>query len=160
MRPRPRRCLPRSNISAGVEPSSPALILVHQARLLVGKPLVAALEALMPDTAEYASIIVDTAAGFELNMTKMRAITEDYTATAEEMQGDADEPYTAGTRAEATALMAGVGAFFRTVEPSSPIPMVLGRAERFVNQSFQAIIADLIPKRSAYSEQNLGLETV
>ena len=131
-----------------LEPSSPALILVHQARLLVGKPLVAALEALMPDTAEHASIIVDTAAGFELNMTKMRAITEDYAATAEETQGDADEPYTAGTRAEATALMAGVGAFFRTVEPSSPIPMVLGRAERFVNQSFQSIIADLIPKKS------------
>ena len=131
-----------------LEPSSPALILVHQARLLVGKPLVAALEALMPDTAEHASIIVDTAAGFELNMTKMRAITEDYAATAEETQGDADEPYAAGTRAEATALMAGVGAFFRTVEPSSPIPMVLGRAERFVNQSFQSIIADLIPKKS------------
>jgi type VI secretion system protein ImpA len=131
-----------------VEPSSPALILVHQARLLVGKPLVAALEALMPDTAEHASIIVDMAAGFELNMTKMRAITEDFAATAEEAQGDADEPYTAGTRAEATALMAGVGAFFRTVEPSSPIPMVLSRAERFVNQSFQAIIADLIPKKS------------
>jgi len=132
-----------------LEPSSPALILVHQARLLVGKPLVSALEALMPDTAETASIIVDTAAGFELNMTKMRAITEDYASGADGMGGDADEPFTAETRAEASALMAGVGAFFRTVEPSSPIPMVLGRAERFMNLSFQAIIADLIPKRNA-----------
>lgn len=131
------------------EPSSPALILVHQARLLVGKPLVAALEALMPDTAEQASIVVDTAAGFELNMTKMRAITEDYMAMADDVSGDADEPFTAETRASATALMAGVSVFFRAVEPSSPIPMVLARAERFMNQNFQAIIADLIPKKSS-----------
>ena len=73
----------------------------------------------------------------------------EYRQQGEDMQGDADEPYTADTRAEAAAIMAGVGAFFRTVEPSSPIPMVLGRAERFMNLSFQAIIADLVPKREA-----------
>jgi type VI secretion system protein ImpA len=133
-----------------MEPSSPALLLVHEARQLIGKPLVAALEALMPDNAEYASIVVDSAVGFEFNMTKMRAIIEDYVATAEAATSEDEIPeFTAGTRAEAVALITGVAAFFRTVEPSSPIPMVLGRAERFVSQNFQTIITDLMPKKSA-----------
>lgn len=133
------------------EPSSPALILVHQARLLVGKPLVAALEALLPDHAEYASIVVDSSVGFEFNMTKMRAITEDYAATAEEAVQDTDTlpEFKAESRAQAVALMTGVAAFFRSVEPSSPIPMVLGRAERFTSQNFQSIIADLMPKKAS-----------
>ena len=59
------------------EPSSPALILIHQARMLVGKPLIAALDALMPDSAEQAVMTVDAAFGFAFNMTKMRAIIED-----------------------------------------------------------------------------------
>ena len=132
------------------EPSSPALILVHQARLLVGKPLVAALEALLPDNAEYASIVVDSSVGFEFNMTKMRAITEDYAATAEEAVQDTETlpEFRAETRPQAVALMTGVAAFFRNVEPSSPIPMVLGRAERFTSQNFQSIIADLMPKKA------------
>ncbi|MEQ1951971.1 ImpA family type VI secretion system protein [Mesorhizobium yinganensis] len=133
------------------EPSSPALILVHQARLLVGKPLVAALEALLPDHAEYASIVVDSSVGFEFNMTKMRAITEDYAATAEEAVQDADAlpEFKADSRPQAVALLSGVAGFFRSVEPSSPIPMVLGRAERFTSQNFQSIIADLMPKKAS-----------
>ncbi|PSJ56998.1 ImpA family type VI secretion system protein [Kumtagia ephedrae] len=131
------------------EPSSPALILVHQARLLVGKPLVAAIEALMPDNAEYASIVVDAASGFELNMAKMRAITDDFAAAAEEPAAGSETIFSAGTRAEAAALLAGVATYFRSVEASSPIPMLLGRAERFMSQSFQSIIAELLPKKNS-----------
>jgi type VI secretion system protein ImpA len=132
------------------EPSSPALLLVHQARQLIGKPLVAALEALMPDYAEYASIVIDPSVGFEFNMTKMRAIVEDYAASADQAAEETEIPvFEARTRAEALALISGVGAFFRSVEPSSPIPMVLGRAERFMSQSFQSIIAELMPKKAA-----------
>jgi type VI secretion system protein ImpA len=126
------------------------LLLVHQARQLIGKPLVAALEALMPDYAEYASIVIDPSVGFEFNMTKMRAIVENYSASAEETAEETDIPaFEARTRLETLALITGVGAFFRSVEPSSPIPMVLGRAERFMNQSFQSIIAELMPKKAA-----------
>jgi type VI secretion system protein ImpA len=131
------------------EPSSPALLLVHEARQLIGKPLVAALEALVPDNVEYASIVVDASVGFTFNMTKMRAIVEDYAATAEEVYSEEEIPeYSATTRPEAVALITGVSAFFRAVEPSSPIPMVLSRAERFVSQSFQTILSDLMPKPS------------
>ena len=44
---------------AAHEPSSPALILVHQARALVGKPLTHSLEILLPEAAPRA-IITDT----------------------------------------------------------------------------------------------------
>ncbi len=132
------------------EPSSPALLLVHEARQLIGKPLVAALEALVPDNVEYAAIVVDASVGFTFSMTKMRAIVEDYAATAEEVYSEEEIPeYAAATRPEAVALITAVSAFFRAVEPSSPIPMVLGRAERFVSQSFQTILTDLMPKPSA-----------
>ncbi len=131
------------------EPSSPALLLVHQARLLVGRPLVAALEALAPDAAEYATIVVDATVGFEFSMAKMRSITENYesTAVAAEEDGAPLPDYTALARPEAMALIGGVSAFFRSAEPSSPIPILLSQAERLASQSFHSIIAELLPKR-------------
>jgi type VI secretion system protein ImpA len=133
------------------EPSSPALILVHQARLLVGRPLVEALEALLPDNVEYATIPVDPTAGFSIGIAKMRTITEDYVANAEVLADDPEvvPSFEARTRAEALQLLAAVSAFYRSAEPSSPIPMMLGRAERFANQSFQSILAELMPRPSS-----------
>jgi type VI secretion system protein ImpA len=133
------------------EPSSPALILVHQSRMLVGQPLVIALDALLPDKSDQAAMVVDSNFGFEFSMAKMRAITEDYTSNADETDNDLEAvpAFDAQTRQQATALIGGVAAFFRTSEPSSPIPMLLGRAERFLNQSFQAILADIMPKKTS-----------
>jgi len=132
------------------EPSSPALILLHQARLLVGKPLVEALEALLPDNVEYATIPVDPTSGFTIGITKMRTITEDYVANAEPPETDPEDVprFLANTRAEALQLLSAVSAFYRSAEPSSPIPMMLGRAERFANQSFQSILTELMPRPS------------
>jgi type VI secretion system protein ImpA len=133
------------------EPSSPALLLIHQARMLVGKPLVTALESLLPDYAENAMLVIDSAVGFEFNMTKLRAIVEDYASVAEDYSAYEETPpaYSAQTRVEAMALLAGVSAFFRAYEPSSPVPMLLSRSERFANQSFQAILSDIMPRKTA-----------
>lgn len=133
------------------EPSSPALILIHQARLLVGKPLVRALEALLPDNVDYASMVIDSTVGFNLGIAKLREITDDYAASAEEPGVPTEETptYEAPTRPEAMRLLAAVSAYFRSAEPSSPIPMLIGRAERFVTQNFQAILTDLMPKPSS-----------
>src|SRR5690606_9725738 len=60
---------------ASCEPSSPSLILIHQARTLVGKPLVAALDLLLPETAERATISFDNRPGFQLTMPRMRSLT-------------------------------------------------------------------------------------
>jgi type VI secretion system protein ImpA len=133
------------------EPSSPALILVHQARLLVGRPLVEALEALLPDTVEYASIGIDTTAGFALGIAKMRALTEEIVADSQTFAAQEQEvpEFCAATRAEAMAILAAVSGFFRAVEPSSPVPMILGRAERFASLSFQSILNELMPRPSS-----------
>ena len=60
---------------SAAEPSAPALILVRQARLLIGKPLVAALEALAPQTAEKAVIRFDGPFKFQIDMNRMRLLS-------------------------------------------------------------------------------------
>jgi len=132
------------------EASSPALILVHQARQLVGRTLVAALEELLPETAENVTMVVDPGLGFEFSMSKMRAITEDYAANAEapyEEEVAADE-FQAETRQQAAALIVAASAYFRAAEPTSPIPVLLSKAERYLTLSFTAILADLMVKNT------------
>jgi type VI secretion system protein ImpA len=41
-------------------------------------------------------------------------------------------------------LMAEVEHFFKTAEPSSPVPMLLAKASGFANRDFNAILKDLI----------------
>lgn len=130
---------------ASCEPSSPSLILIHQARTLVGKPLVAALDLLLPETAERATISFDNRPGFQLTMPRMRSLTEAATNGAANAENGAGAPeYKAGTRQEAESLIQGVEAFFRRTEPSSPVPMLLARAKTFMNRDFSAILADMI----------------
>ncbi len=57
------------------EPSSAALLLVTQARQLVGRPLVEALEALLPTAAAKAAIDFGPSVGFRLSMDRMKALT-------------------------------------------------------------------------------------
>ena len=116
-----------------------------QARELVGKSLVEALEMLMPEGAAKAVIAFSGGPPFQLDMGKMKAITK--TAT-EGVQGDgagqAAPEFHAETRQEAEALISSVDAFFRTHEPSSPIPMLISKARAFMSRDFSAILADLI----------------
>jgi type VI secretion system protein ImpA len=128
------------------EPSSPSLILIHQARMLVGKSLVEALQILLPEAAEKALISFDAGVRFQLGMPKMKSISD--TATAEAklapngLNGHAGFVIT--TRTEAQSLLLGVDGFFRSTEPSSPIPMLLAKAKTYMNRDFAGILADLI----------------
>jgi type VI secretion system protein ImpA len=49
------------------------------------------------------------------------------------------------TRQDATRALDAVSDFFRTNEPSSPIPLLLERAKRLVAKDFLEILADLAP---------------
>jgi type VI secretion system protein ImpA len=130
---------------AHAEPSSPVLILVHQARTLVGKSLVEALEMLMPEAAEKAVIAFTGGPAFKLDMNRMKAITQTATQGAQANGADGDAcKFSASTRQEAESLISSVDAFFRTREPSSPIPMLIARARMFMNRDFSAILADLV----------------
>lgn len=127
------------------EPSSPAIILVHQARTLVGKPLVTALDTLLPQQADRALISLDNRAGLQLAMPAMRSITETVTnGAAARDEGETTREFRADTRKDAESVIHGVEAFFHKVEPSSPIPMLLAKARTYMNRDFAAILADII----------------
>src|SRR5690606_10076220 len=49
------------------------------------------------------------------------------------------------TREDATRALDAVAAFFRTNEPSSPIPLLIERAKRLVAKDFLAVLEELAP---------------
>lgn len=134
------------------EPSAPALILVHQARMLYGKPLVTALEALLPDTAVNAVLRFEGGLRFDIGLGQMKLVTDDVALT-EPLPSleDEDAPvveFSAETRNDAASLMLGVEAYYRLVEPSSPIPMLLTKARSYLNKDFSAILNELLPRET------------
>jgi type VI secretion system protein ImpA len=69
--------------------------------------------------------------------------------------GDGSQPPRAGvpgevrSRKEALAALDAVSKYFRTHEPSSPVPLVLARASRLVDMDFLAIMQEIAPDASA-----------
>ncbi|MET3900971.1 type VI secretion system protein ImpA [Devosia sp. UYZn731] len=135
------------------EASNPALVLIHQARMLIGRPLVEALESLLPDTANRATFRFETGPfPFEIDLSRMRTVTEDLLAEQGNAQGDENEESTVEpeqlptSREEAAQLLTAVEQFFRSNEPSSPVPVLLARARLFINKDFNSILVELMPK--------------
>lgn len=127
------------------ETSSPALILVAQARQLLGKPLVDVLRTLASGEADRAMIRIDAESGFQLDMDRMRDVTDSLEGSAAIVVATPGEPeFSAATRAEAIALMLGVEAFLKRAEPSSPVPLLLEKARGFQDQDFRAILRSLV----------------
>src|SRR5262245_1851885 len=131
---------------AAREPSTPALILVHQARSLVGKPLIHALEILLPDAAPRAMIKIQNEINVQLNMTQLKQLTNEMpkVANAANAAETGSETFTAESRADAMTSIAEVEHFFKVAEPSSPVPMLLTKANGYANRDFNAILKDLI----------------
>lgn len=131
-----------------MEPSSPAGLLVRQARLLIGRPLIEALEALAPSKVESASIVVDQSSGFKLDAGRIRALcaTDDRDDASYEMrarsasiQGVAME-----TREEVFDAIQAIEHFIAQTEPSSPVPMLLAQARTFMAMDFAEIMKELL----------------
>ena len=131
---------------AAHEPSTPALILVHQARTLVGKPLIHALEVLLPEAAPRAMIKIQGDINVQLNMAQLKQLTADVPKAPDGANGAAasSNAFSADSRSEAMTLVAEVEHFYKTAEPSSPVPMLLARAMGFSNRDFSAILKDII----------------
>ncbi|WP_042777575.1 ImpA family type VI secretion system protein [Sinorhizobium fredii] len=130
------------------EPSSPALILVHQARLLIGRPLVEALAALAPSRASSAVLKIDPSSGFFLDMNNMKQLT--ITIPAEESGGSGilrritSPSPTVQDRTEANAVMLVIEDFLAEREPSSPVTMLLARARTLMGSNFLSILKELL----------------
>jgi len=130
----------------GHEPSSPSFVLVRQARQLVGRPLVEALELLVPERSGRARIDFGSETGFLLTMERMRALSE----IGEPDADGPDDPdgaasFTVEDRDAAGRLMQALEGYYAAKEPSSPIPILLTRARGYLNQSFTAILAEFLP---------------
>lgn len=50
-----------------------------------------------------------------------------------------------GSRAEAVKALDAVAVYFRSSEPSSPVPLFLERAKRLIGKDFLAVLEDVVP---------------
>lgn len=148
------------------EPSSPAEVLVRQARMLVGKSFLDVMRILMPNQVSDAAIVIGASRGLRLTFDQLAAVPDEqegrdggdaedsWDAPAEAADGGEAEPaeaesapppaFKAATRAEAMALLREVGTHFRRAEPASPIPLLLEKAASFADRDFLAILKDVL----------------
>ena len=136
---------------AGAEPSSPALLLTHQARQLIGRPLVEALQLLAPAMIASASLGLDSPAGFALDLARLTALSETVLGASVDPaasgggRGPPRRAFAAPNREAAAALIASVEAYFRLAEPSSPVPLLLARARALIGRDFLELLPEIFP---------------
>lgn len=129
-----------------LEPSSPALLLVHQARALVGRSLVEAIEAFAPARVDSARIMVDPANGFSIGFERMRQLSSSVSTTVQE--ADLSDPGTSDntitTRDAAVSAMVSVERFLSDAEPSSPTPLLLSKARALMTKDFAGLLKEIL----------------
>ncbi|RFB76353.1 type VI secretion system protein TssA [Methylovirgula sp. 4M-Z18] len=129
---------------AGSEPSSPARLLIKQAHQLVGKSFIEVMKILAPGPIEKAKIQIGGNPPFALTFAQLSALALDEGKRAED-EAEA-RSYSATTRAEATGLMRQVENFYRSVEPSSPIPMLIEKARNLAAKDFNELLLEVSKK--------------
>jgi type VI secretion system protein ImpA len=133
---------------AQYEQSSAALLLVIQARLLVGKPLIEAIETLLPADAPQARIDFGVDTGFSMSMDRLRMLSAEMASLAAKVpEPDPGPVPEITTRAEVAAWLRDVDDYFRKREPASPIPLLLSRAKAYLDKDFGALISELMPAK-------------
>lgn len=130
------------------EPSSVALILVMQARKLVGRPLVEAMDTLLESTSSYAVLNLGDN-NMMMTMSRMRELVAyapfsptDQWDTWQE--GDEEMPEIV-SRDHAGATLKLIEDYFRLREPASPITILLFKARNMLSKDFNAIVRELLP---------------
>ena len=128
------------------EPSSPTLLLVRQANQLLGKSFLEVMRVLVPNHVETAAIEIGRLESFSLPIERLSAFGEGNGAFAQP-NGDGTAPpvFTAGSRAEALALLDQVAAYLRVAEPSSPVPFLIERARDLAQRDFLSVLKALLP---------------
>lgn len=126
------------------QPSSPSLILVAQARQLVGVPLIQALEILMPDRAPTAVLAIGQGSGFSLPMDRLRELTQVGLDGRDLADDPAVQPQPISNRGDLLAQILGVEGYFTAAEPASPIPLLLSKARSMLDARFDAVVAELL----------------
>jgi type VI secretion system protein ImpA len=119
------------------EPTSPAFLLIRQARDTLGKNLYEVMKLLTPPHADTARVFVGPDSAFTIPVKSLSGapISEPLTATAEP----------AASREAALALMDAVAIHMRRAEPSSPVPYLLERARNLATRDFLSLLQEVLP---------------
>ena len=129
---------------ARMEPSNPALLLVRQAQEMVGKSFIEVMRMLVPAHVESAAINIGRDKVFDLPIERMAELATSLSSTAE--NNTQDIVFSVESRAQALGLLAKVASFFRTAEPSSPIPFLADRARDLAQRDFLSLLNDVLPE--------------
>jgi type VI secretion system protein ImpA len=121
---------------AACEPTSPALLLIGQARETLGKNLYEVMKLLAPPHADGARVFVGPDGVFTVPVKSLSS------APSPDIQSAPAEP--AKTRAAAIALIDAVAAHMQKAEPSSPVPYLLDRARNLATRDFVSLLQDLL----------------
>jgi type VI secretion system protein ImpA len=123
---------------ATCEPSSPARLLIAQARETLGKNLYEVIKLLAPGHADNARVFVGPDGAFTVPVSGLAA------TPSEEFARAAAQP--ALSRAAALALVDAVARHLRRAEPSSPAPFLLDRARTLASRDFLGLLSDVLPE--------------
>jgi type VI secretion system protein ImpA len=129
---------------ARMEPSNPALLLVRQAQEMVGKSFIEVMRMLVPAHVESAAINIGRNKVFDLPIERMAELATSLSSTAENHTQDI--VFSVESRAQALGLLAKVASFFRTAEPSSPVPFLVDRARDLAQRDFLSLLDDVLPE--------------
>ena len=134
------------------EPSSLSLLLVVQARLLVGKSIVEAIELLMPQDAPRVELTLGKGRDFAIDMDRLRMLSQSLAPQAGDSSGDSADaaeakPVVIESREQLAGYLQGVEEFYLRNEPASPIPVLLSEARNMLTRTFHAILNEILPPK-------------
>ncbi len=121
---------------AGAEPTSPAVLLIRQARQSMGKNLYEVMQLIDAASADEARVFVGPGDVFAV---PLKSLSEAPTAGTERAEA---EPAT--SRVEALALIDSVVRHMQRAEPSSPVPFLLERAKALASRDFVGLLTDIL----------------
>ena len=99
---------------------------------------------LVPSHVETAAINIGRDKVFDLPIERMAELAVSQTCPAE--NDTQDVVFSIENRIQALGLLATVAAFFRTAEPSSPIPFLIDRARDLAQRDFLSLLNDVLPE--------------
>jgi type VI secretion system protein ImpA len=138
------------------EPSNPALLLVRQAQEMVGKSFIEVMRMMVPAHVEAATINIGRDRFFDLPIERMAALLASDPPPPAEDDGGESIVFTAENRGQALILLGQIAGFFRTSEPSSPIPFLTDRARELAQRDFLSLLHDILPQGALKTIDNQG----
>ena len=120
------------------EPSSPALLLIRQAREALGKNLYDVMRLLAPNHADNARVFVGPDGAFTVPVNALSA--------GPALDISRSDPEPAPSRAAALSQIESVAAHLRKAEPSSPVPYLLDRARALATRDFLSLLHEVLPE--------------